>query len=170
MIKIYNPFAGKLEASDWKNGDRDIPARKIPSGRFHPGCFPPEHSSSTKPGFAKYAVDANLSILTRAKRATNRNNVATNRNKTFGFFGEEHFLGEYTGVERSMGGIFRGGVYLEPCDRLSQIRVKITIMLDVCNNTNAKPVLCLIKLRVLLYDGDFKQTYQIIIISKQSKI
>ena len=46
------------------------------------------------PGFAKYAIDANLfrlesSILTRAKLATNRNNVAT----------------------ENRGG---GGVYLEP--------------------------------------------------------
>jgi len=68
-------------------GDRQIPPRKIPPGRFHPGCFPP-----TKPGFAKYAVDANLfplesSMLAQAKRATNRNNAATNRKKTFGFFG-----------------------------------------------------------------------------------
>ena len=44
-----------------KTGDRNIPPRKVP-------------------GFAKYAVDANLfrlesPILTRAKRATDRNNV-----------------------------------------------------------------------------------------------
>ena len=61
---------------------------------------------------SKYAVDANLfrlesSILTRAKRATNQNNLEG-----------EHSLGEYTGVERSggnvPGGIFRGGVHLEP--------------------------------------------------------
>ena len=44
------------------------------------GIFPPRKV----PGFAKYAVDANLfrlesSILTRAKRATNRNNVATEK-------------------------------------------------------------------------------------------
>ena len=50
------------------------------------------------PGFAKYAVDASLfrlesSILTRVKRATNRNNVATEK--------------------RGEGAIFRGGVYLE---------------------------------------------------------
>ena len=56
---------------------------------------------------AKYAVDVNLfrlesSILTRAKRATNRNNV-----------GGEHSLEEYTGVERS-GRNFPGGVCLEP--------------------------------------------------------
>ena len=80
--------------------------RMVPPRLFPPGIFPP-----TKPAFAKYAVDANLfplvsSILTRVKRATNRNNAATNRKKTFGFFGGEHSLGEYTGVERS------GGVYL----------------------------------------------------------
>ena len=62
-----------------------FPPLKIPPGRFHPGCFPP-----TKPGFAKYDVEANLfplesSILTRAQRAKNRNNAATNR-KIFGFF------------------------------------------------------------------------------------
>ena len=44
------------------------------------GIFPPRKV----PGFAKYAVDANLfrlesSILTRAKRAANRNNVATEK-------------------------------------------------------------------------------------------
>ena len=46
---------------------------------------------------AKYAIDANLfrlesSILTRARRVANRNNV-----------GGEHSLGAYTGVERSGG-------------------------------------------------------------------
>ena len=55
----------------------------------------PEYSPRKGPGFAKYAVDANLfrlesSILMRAKRATNRNNV-----------GGEHSLGEYTGAECS---------------------------------------------------------------------
>ena len=63
-------------------GDRNFPPRKIPP-------------------HAKYAVDVNLfrlesPIITRAKRATNRNNV-----------GGEHSLAEYTGVERS-GGIFPG--------------------------------------------------------------
>ena len=43
-----------------------------------------EYSPRKVPGFAKYAVDANLfllesSILTRAKQAINRNNVATER-------------------------------------------------------------------------------------------
>ena len=70
--------------------------RKIPSGRFHPGCFPSGtfppmksiHGNNVVWFCAKYAVDANLSrlessILTRAKRATNRSNVG----------------GEYTGVE-----------------------------------------------------------------------
>ena len=46
------------------------------------------------------------SILTRAKRATNRNNAAINR-KNFRVFGGEHFLGEYTGVE-CFGGNFPG--------------------------------------------------------------
>ena len=46
------------------------PPQKIPPGRL--------------PGSAKYAVDTNLfqlesSILTRVKRATNRNNVATEK-------------------------------------------------------------------------------------------
>ena len=97
-------------------GDRQIPPRKIPPGRFHPGCFPPENSTPMKPGYAKYAVDANLlklesSILTRAKRATNRNNAAKNQ-KNLRFFGGGTFLG---GIYR--GGTFRGGVYLEPIFR-----------------------------------------------------
>ena len=80
----------------------------FPTGRFHPGFFPLEHSPPTKPGFAKYAVDANLfplgsSILTRA---TNRINAATNRNN-IRFFRGEHSLGEYTEVERT-GGNFPG--------------------------------------------------------------
>ena len=67
----------------------------------------------TKPGFAKYAVDANLfplesSILTRAKRATNRNNAAKNQ-KNIRFFRGGTFLG---GICR--GGTFRGGDCLEP--------------------------------------------------------
>ena len=65
------------------------------TGILPPGKFPPEGSTipvvshpnippPTKPGFAKYAVDANLfplesSILTRVKRATNQNNVATEK-------------------------------------------------------------------------------------------
>ena len=58
-----------------------FPSRKIPLGRFHPGTF---HCPPTKPSFAKYTVDANLfplvsSILTRAKRAINRNNAATEK-------------------------------------------------------------------------------------------
>ena len=77
--------------------------RNIPPGRFHPSWFPP-----TQTGFVKYVVDANLfplesSILTRAKRATNRNNAATNRKNIRLFRG-----GIYPG------GTFRGGVYLEP--------------------------------------------------------
>ena len=68
--------------SDGIFGDRNIP--------------PPENSHLRVPGFAKYAVDANLlrlesSILTRG---TNGNNVATEK--------------------RGGGGIFRGRVYLEP--------------------------------------------------------
>ena len=64
----------------------------------------PEHSPPTKPGFAKYAGDANLFpleswILTRAKRATNRNNVDTEKRVGRG----EHSWREYTGVERSGG-------------------------------------------------------------------
>ena len=101
-IEISNIFS-------WASffGDRYIPPRKIPPGRFHPGCFPPEHSPPTKLGFAKYAADANLfllesSILTRAKRATNRNNAATNR-KNISFFRGRSFLG---GIYRS--GTFRG--------------------------------------------------------------
>ena len=78
-------------------GDRQIPPRKI-----HPGCFPPEHSPPTKPGFAKYAVDANLlklesSILTRAKRATNRNNAAKNQKNIWFFFGGTFLGGIYRG-------------------------------------------------------------------------
>ena len=67
------------------------------------GIFPSSENSPRKVlGFAKYAVDTNLfrlvsSILTRAKWATNRNNV-----------GGEHSLGEYTGMERA-GGNFPGG-------------------------------------------------------------
>ena len=61
------------------------------------GIFPPPAPRKV-PGSAKYAVDANLfrlepSILLRAKRATNWNNVGTEK------------LGE--------GGIFREEVYLE---------------------------------------------------------
>ena len=74
--------------------------RNIPPGRFHPGCFSPEHSPATKTGFAKYAVHANLfplesSILTRAKRASNRNNAAKNQ-KNIRFF---------------RGGTFHGRIY-----------------------------------------------------------
>ena len=118
-IDSINPIQKDL---GWEKGDRQIPPRKIPSVRFHPGCFPPENSTPTKPGFAKYTVDANLfplesSILTWAKRATNWNNGATNRKKTFGFFGGKHSLGEYTGVERSgerlgLGNVWDFGVYI----------------------------------------------------------
>ena len=56
------------------------------------GIFPP----GKVPGFAKYAVDANLfrlesSILTQAKRATSRNNVATEKRE-----GGNFPRGEYT--------------------------------------------------------------------------
>ena len=48
--------------------------------------LPPENSSRKVPGFAKYAVDANLvrvesSILMRVKLDTNRNNVATEKRR-----------------------------------------------------------------------------------------
>ena len=79
------------------------------TGIFPPGKFLPEHSPQNIPPMkkmhennvvwlcAKYAADVNLfrlesSILTRVKRATNRNNV-----------GGEHSMGEYTEVERSGG-------------------------------------------------------------------
>ena len=57
----------------------------------------PEYSPQEVPGFAKYAVDENLfrlesSILTRAKPATNRNNVATEKRRG----GGEFSVGEYT--------------------------------------------------------------------------
>ena len=98
MSRTQNPtHAHNAYTYTHVHGDRDIPPRKIPPGRLYPGRLPPEHSPPSKPGFAKYAVDANLfqlesSILTRAKRATDRNNV-----------GGELFLREYTGVERSRG-------------------------------------------------------------------
>ena len=81
--------SGHIIGIDIICGDRQIPPRRIPPGRFHPGCFPPENSTPTKPGFAKYAVDSNLfplesSILTRAKRATNRNNAATDVERSGG--------------------------------------------------------------------------------------
>ena len=64
-------------------GDQNIPPRKIPPGRFHPGCFHPMksmHGNNVVWLCAKYAVAANLfrlesSIITRVKRATNRNNL-----------------------------------------------------------------------------------------------
>ena len=75
-------------------GDRNIPPRKNP-----PRNIPPikiMHGNNIVSLCAKYAVDANLfrleSWLTRAKRATNRNNV-----------GGEHSWEEYTGV-KSFGG------------------------------------------------------------------
>ena len=63
------------------------------------------NSTPTEPGFAKYAVDANLlkiesSILTRAKQATNQNNAAKNQ-KNIRFFRGGTFLG----------GIYRGGTF-----------------------------------------------------------
>ena len=92
-----------LMSSAYHSGDRNFSPRKFPPlkfpplevstpGSFHPPVFLPH---------VKYAVDTNLfrlesSILTRAKRATNRNNV-----------GGEHSLGEHTRVERS------GGVYIK---------------------------------------------------------
>ena len=90
------------------------------TGIFPPGKFPKEGSTPVFPPrnippmksmhgnnvvwlCAKYAVDANLfrlksSILTRAQRATDRNNVVTEKR-----VGGEHSLGEYTGVEYSGG-------------------------------------------------------------------
>ena len=74
---------------------------KMVTGIFLPGKFPPEGSTpavsprkipSQRSLVAKYALDANLfplesSILTRSKRATNRNNVATEkRNYIFSSF------------------------------------------------------------------------------------
>ena len=63
------------------------------------------NSTPTEPGFAKYAVDANLlkiesSILTRAKQATNQNNAAKNQ-KNIRFFQGGTFLG----------GLYRGGTF-----------------------------------------------------------
>ena len=83
-----------------------------PPGHFPPGPFPlmkSMHGNNVVWLCAKYAVDANLfrlesSILTRAKRLTNRNNV-----------GGEYSLGEYTGVERS-GDNFPGESYLQHRD------------------------------------------------------
>ena len=81
-------------------GDRNIPPRK-------------------GPGFAKYDVDTNLfrlesSILTRAKRATNWNNVATEK--------------------RGGGGIFRGGVYLEPDNQPMSSLPVISKIFEGCSN------------------------------------
>ena len=81
-----------------------IPSLAIPSLTIPPRTIPPIkiiHGNNVVWLCTKYAVDANLfqlesSILTRAKRATNRNNV-----------GGEHSVGEYTGVERSGGSIPR---------------------------------------------------------------
>ena len=102
MSRTQNPtHAHNAYTYTHVHGDRDITPRKIPPGRLYPGRLPPEHSPPSKPGFAKYAVDANLfplesSNLTRAKRATNRKNIR--------FFRGETFLG---GIYR--GGTFRGG-------------------------------------------------------------
>ena len=87
--------------------------RKVPPRLFPPETFPP-----TKPGFAKYAVDENLfllesSILTRAKRATNRNTAAINRKKYTVFWGVKITWGNIPGWNVPAG-IFWGGVYLEP--------------------------------------------------------
>ena len=77
--------------------------RVLLHGSAYKGPIPrlPEYSPSPRKvlGFAKYAVYANFfrresSILTRAKRVTNRNNVVTEK--------------------RGGEGIFRGKVYLEP--------------------------------------------------------
>ena len=78
----------------------------VPSRLFPPRNIPSMksmHGNNVVWLCAKYAVDANLfrlesSILTRAKRATNRNNIGV----------RDHSLVEYTGVERS-GGNFPGG-------------------------------------------------------------
>ena len=109
----YNTFIGVGAMHRNWLGNRHIPPRKIPAGSLHPGCFPPEHSPPTKPGFAKYVVDTNLfslesSILTRAKRARNRNNAATNRKKYSVFFVGNIPWGNIPGWN------VPGGVYLEP--------------------------------------------------------
>ena len=91
--------------------------RKVPLQLFLPRNIPPMksmHGNNVVWLCAKYAVDANLfrlksSILTRAKRATNRNNVGGNI--SWGNIPGWTIPGE----------IFRGGgVYLEPNNQRSQ--------------------------------------------------
>ena len=90
------------EYSPPEGSTRVVPRRNIPPMKSM-------HENNVVWLCAKYAVDANLfrlesSILTRAKRLTNRNNV-----------GGEYSLGEYTGVERS-GDNFPGESYLQHRD------------------------------------------------------
>ena len=92
---IYDEHLNSCKYFSWYNkGDRNFTTRK----------FPPH---------AKYAIDANLfwlesPILTRAKRATNRNNVGGEVSpqgwKTLG--------GETSGGEKT-GGEHRGGNFRE---------------------------------------------------------
>ena len=99
FFRIHNPtFVSSFF------GDRYIRPQKVPPRLFPFGTFPQNEAWLCE--ICRWPEPLESSILTRAKRATNRNNATTNQ-KIFGFFGGEHSLGEYTGVERS-GGIFLG--------------------------------------------------------------
>ena len=99
------------------------------------GIFPPPPRKV--PGFAKYAVDAKLfrlesTILLRAKRATNRNNIAT---------------------ENVGGGNFPEGVYLEPLNHCAYIYILhitfITVTMHNLHNVILFPII--LSFKIFLY-------------------
>ena len=115
FVLFFSDIFQFLELFECRRGTYRWPKYSLPENsprKVPPQLFPFRNIPSMKSMHgnnvvwlcAKYAVDANLfrlesSIWTRAKRATNRNNV-----------GGEHSLGEYSGVERSGGNFLAGSI------------------------------------------------------------